>query len=202
MVNEEGIEIETSPFSLGQQSKANYIIVKRLIKKAGLDETTFLRTFETNGVSDINMGDLTEDDVNNLFKTFEDPVYKSSFYNALVLWRIENPTVFKTKLMVPPKGFNSYKENKHSINIQSIMEADIKGQKIISFFNENKSLDEVQRKRIITVVIDFLIQCKIWIEKKNFKDLTNKILAYFNTGNPNEYVCMFYYYSNHPQGNL
>lgn len=108
-----------------------------------------------------------------------------SFYNSLSLWKRENQVVAAD---VPVSAPNGFKKFNGQLDIHKILTADLEGQQAIAYFNTNKKLSEASRRKVIRVIVNYLIQFKIWVEKKKFPIVTNYILDYFKTDNPHEVV--------------
>lgn len=121
---------------------------------------------------------------------------KPSINQKLFLFQKTNKTkshwmktkISKKKIFDLPDGFHRYKNNLHLIDIQTILMADNNGAQAIAFYKRTSELNPFHRTQIISVIIDYVLNAKIWIEKQQFPELTAKILSFFRTGNPNEYV--------------
>lgn len=152
--------------------------MKTLIDTAGL-EAEHLAIFQENSISDSNIHRLDLDGVKKLLGYGDrGHLQTCSFFNALSLWRRDNMTTLKK--MKPLDGFLKYKEVKHLVNIEAILQGDIAGKKIIEFHKINQKLTAAHRSKLIHVIINFILQSKIEVEKPQFEGLTSEILTFFS----------------------
>lgn len=159
------------------ESLSNYRIVRTLINNAGLPETEYLPIFQENEITDFNINHLDYDDVERLFEK-HGRLPTCSFFNALCLWQKDNLTTIKK--MKPSGGSLPYKEVKHLIDIKSILLGDIAGKQVIEFYQANQKLADIHRSKVIHLIINFILQSNIYVEKSEFEDITSKILKFFD----------------------
>lgn len=178
--NEAGKLTPSASFSIQQEPYCKQL--KIILMNAGLEDKEYLEEFKANNISDINLYNLQLDDIETVFAKYN-TIVKKGFYNSLVLWKRDNPL---KAIEAPSLEFHKYKDKKHLINIESILKNDLSGQKAIKHFESKKKLDDAHRTLIITVVINYIINSNIWVKKSEFEDLTNKILNFFKTNDPDK----------------
>lgn len=156
-----------------------YRIVKTLIDNAGLPESKYLKIFQDNNISDSNIHEV---DLNDIKRLFEDDarVVACSIYNALALWKRDNMNFVLSCKVTSANGSVRYKDVRHLIDIEAILKDDISGKKIIEQYQENVKITEVHRKMIIQIIVNFILQQNIEMEKGDFIEITSKILKFFS----------------------
>lgn len=120
------------------------------------------------------------------YKTYQNSYFQEDDAEPFV--EAKTQKMGNEKVLVLPNEFHKYKDKMHLINIEEIMARDLNGMQAITFYKRTSELNPFHRTQIINVLIDFVLKSKIWIEKKYFPELTEKILSFFRTSNPNEYV--------------
>lgn len=160
-------------------------VLKAIIEKAGLSPIDeFVEAFKKEGVNDENIQQLNLETIEKILGKYE-KLHIYSFHNSLTLWKIKNPD---NNYKMIPTGFNKYTESKHLIDIEKIMMNDLDGKAAVHYYKDHKNLDAKHRSMVINVIVKFLLQNKIWVQKSQFQELSNIILNYFNSNNKNEKV--------------
>lgn len=162
--------------------------MKTIILEAGLSEMEYLNLFQKNGISDESLSEIDLEQLQDIMKDC-DRLAIRSFYNALSLWKRDNPSETEKQLENLPTGFKKFDKNK-DIDIVAILSDDLQGQQAISYYQKLNKLTPVYRTKIIHVVVNFFMRSKIWLKKENFAEITTQILNYFQTGNIDEIVSM------------
>lgn len=180
--DESGRVVETPAFPISP----NYTILKQIINNAGLPEEEFLIFFKSKLVCDENLDELDGDKVNDLLAD-RGRLVKRSFFNSLSLWLRDNQ---KPKTVQQNETTSKKFSLKTSIILDILLD-DIAGQQAIAYYKDNKDLNDFFRKSIIKVLVDHFIQSKIWIEKRQFTDITNEILKIFKSANPDAHVSKY-----------
>lgn len=76
-----------------------------------------------------------------------------SFYNALSLFKRDNPN-YLHKCDMLPNGVLKF--NPKTIKMHDILSKDLNGQQALKFYKENRKLNAYFRSKIIYVIIDYI----------------------------------------------
>lgn len=75
------------------------------------------------------------------------------------------------------------------VDIRQILSEDFQGRAALQHYEEFGIFSPIFRQTVIRCIIQWIISRKIWIERREFPDIVNKILAVF----PNEDMVRFYF---------
>lgn len=96
---------------------------------------------------------------------------------------VQPPPTMPTMLKPLRSSFEDFvKYDSRDVDIRQILSEDFQGRAALQHYEEYGIFSPIFRQTVIRCIIQWIINRKIWIERREFPDIVNKILAVF----PNE----------------
>ncbi|KAL5276753.1 hypothetical protein ACFFRR_002151 [Megaselia abdita] len=131
------------------------------------------------------------------------PSTENAYSFTTIPYGIQIPPRMPTMQKPLRSSFEDFvKYDSRDVDIRQILSEDFQGRAALQHYEEHGIFTPIFRQTVIRAIIQWIISRKIWIERREFPDIVNKILAVFPNEDMNDYYIPPNEANSNPQGKL